>query len=101
MLKIALFSRRFAPSYVLDCGGSVLVSLTSFDRVAFERALTRYDLEQLQVTRLDSAKIARRAWPERYGRSGYGLKNIAKTLISHSLATVVTFLWNGWSVSVK
>ena len=60
--------------------GSVLVSHTAFDRVAFERALTRYDLEQLQVTWLDSAKIARRAWPERYGRSGYGLKNIAKDL---------------------
>ena len=60
--------------------GSVLVSHTSFDRVAFERAMTRYDLEQLQVTWLDSAKIARRAWPERYGRSGYGLKNIAKDL---------------------
>ena len=59
---------------------SVLVSHTSFDRVAFERAMTRYDLEQLQVTWLDSAKIARRAWPERYGRRGYGLKNIAKDL---------------------
>ena len=45
--------------------GSVLVSHTSFDRVAFERAMTRYDLEQLQVTWLDSAKVARRAWPER------------------------------------
>ena len=60
--------------------GSVLVSHTSFDRVAFERAMTRYDLEQLQVTWLDSAKIARRAWPDRYGRSGYGLKNIATDL---------------------
>lgn len=60
--------------------GSVLVSQTSFDRVAFERAMTRYDLEQLQVTWLDSAKIARRAWPERYGRRGYGLKNIARDL---------------------
>lgn len=30
--------------------GSVFVSHTSFDRVAFERAMTRYDLEQLQVT---------------------------------------------------
>lgn len=60
--------------------GSVLVSHTSFDRVAFERAMTRYDLEQLQVTWLDSAKIARRAWPERYGRSGYGLKNVARDL---------------------
>ncbi len=60
--------------------GSVLVSHTSFDRVAFERAMTKYDLEQLQVTWLDSAKIARRAWPESYGRRGYGLKNIAKEL---------------------
>lgn len=57
--------------------GSILVSHTSFDRIAFERAMTRYNLEQLQVTWLDSAKIARRAWPDRYGRSGYGLKNIA------------------------
>jgi len=59
---------------------SVLVSHTSFDRVAFERAMTRYNLEQLQVTWLDSARIARRAWPESYGRRGYGLKNIAKDL---------------------
>ncbi len=60
--------------------GTVLVSHTSFDRVAFERAMTRYSLEQLQVTWLDSAKVARRAWPESYGRRGYGLKNIAKNL---------------------
>ena len=60
--------------------GSVLVSHTSFDRVAFERAMTRYDLEQLQVTWLDSAKIARRAWPDQYGRRDYGLKNIARDL---------------------
>ena len=59
---------------------SVLVSHTSFDRVAFERAMTRYDLEQLQVTWLDSTRIARRAWPERYGQRGYGLKNIARDL---------------------
>ncbi len=42
--------------------------------------MMRYDLEQLQVKWLDSAKIARRAWPESYGRRGYGLKNIAKDL---------------------
>ena len=60
--------------------GSVLVSHSSFDRGAFERAMTRYDLEQLRVTWLDSAEIARRAWPERYGRRGYGLKNVATDL---------------------
>ena len=60
--------------------GSVLVSHTSFDRVAFERAMYRYGLEQLQVVWMDSAKIVRRAWPERYGQSGYGLKNVAREL---------------------
>ena len=60
--------------------GSVLVSHTSFDRVAFERAMRRYDLEQLQVTWLDSARIARRAWPDRYSQRGYGLKNVANDL---------------------
>lgn len=56
--------------------GSILVSHTSFDRVAFERAMDRYGLEQLQVTWLDSAQIVRRTW-ERYYKQGYGLKNVA------------------------
>lgn len=60
--------------------GSVLVSHTTFDRVAFERAMTKYSLEQLQVTWLDSARVARRAWPDNYGVHGWGLKNIAKEL---------------------
>ncbi len=60
--------------------GSILISHTAFDRVAFERAMHRYELEQLQVTWLDSAKVVRRAWPERYGRRGYGLKNVATDL---------------------
>jgi len=58
--------------------GSILVSHTAFDRVAFERAMTKYDLEQLQVTWIDSAKIARRAWPDKYGVRGWSLKKIAK-----------------------
>ena len=60
--------------------GSVVVSHTSFDRVAFERAMTLWNLEQLQVTWLDSAKIVRRAWPEQFGRKGYNLKNVAAVL---------------------
>ncbi len=60
--------------------GSVLVSHTAFDRIAFERAMTKYGLEQLQVTWLDSAGIVRRAWPDRYGRKGYGLKDVAQDL---------------------
>lgn len=56
----------------------VLVSHGSFDRVAFERAMTRYQLEPPQVRWLDSTGIVRRAWPETYGHGGYGLKNVAK-----------------------
>ncbi|MYI76650.1 MAG: transposase [Gammaproteobacteria bacterium] len=56
-----------------------VVSHTSFDRVAFERAMLRYDLEQLQVTWMDSAKVARRWWTQ-YAKRGYGLKNIASDL---------------------
>ena len=60
--------------------GSVLVSHTAFDRISFERAMNKYDLEQLQVTWLDSASIARRAWPDEFAFRGWGLKNIAKHL---------------------
>ena len=67
-------------SYAVGYGDRFLVSHTAFDRVAFERAMTRYDLEQLQVTWLDSARIARRTWPDQYGRRGWGLKKIAKNL---------------------
>ena len=63
--------------------GSVLVSHTGFDRVAFERAMNKYDLEQLEVTWLDSASIARRAWYERFGRRGYGLRVLASNLGIH------------------
>ena len=46
----------------------------------FEKATDYYELEQLQVTWLDSVRIARRTWPDRYGRRGYGLKSIAADL---------------------
>ena len=62
---------------------SVLVShsLQFFDRDVFERAMTRYDLEQLQVTWLDSEKIALLAWPERYGhKTRLKLKDAATDL---------------------
>ena len=44
--------------------------------------MQRYDLEQLQVTWLDSADVARRAWPDDYGRGrrGWSLKDIASDL---------------------
>ena len=40
----------------------------------------RYGLPQPPIRWLDSARVARRAWSEKYGRSGYGLENIARDL---------------------
>ena len=60
-----------------DC---VVVSHTAFDRVAISRAMGRYGLALPSIRWLDSARIARRAWPERYARRGYGLQNIARDL---------------------
>ena len=60
--------------------GSILASHMSFDRTAFERAMFKYHLEQLQVAWLDSARIARRVWPEQYAQRGYSLKNISQDL---------------------
>ena len=42
--------------------------------------MMKYNLDQLQVTWLDSAKIARRAWPDEYSVRGWNLKNIARSL---------------------
>ena len=63
-----------------QCGGSVLISHTAFDRTALTRSFERYDLPPLDATWLDSARIARRAWPELKGSGGYGLSALAETL---------------------
>ncbi len=60
--------------------GAVLVSHTAFDRIALEGAMTRYRLELIEATWLDSARIARLAWPREYGRRGWGLARIAGDL---------------------
>src|SRR5579871_860511 len=54
----------------------IVVSHTAFDRTAFSRACSKYDLEVRDFSWLDSAKVARRAWLQ-FSRSGYGLSNIA------------------------
>ena len=60
--------------------GCVVVSHTAFDRVAISRAMDRYGLLQPSIRWLDSARVARRAWSDRYGKRGYGLQNIASDL---------------------
>ena len=48
--------------------GTVLVSHTGFDRRAMDGAMERYGLRPLRAIWLDSAIVARRAWPQRYRR---------------------------------
>ena len=58
--------------------GMILVSHTAFDQVALDGAMNRYGLEPIQANWLDSAMIARRAWPESYRLKGWGLASIAR-----------------------
>ena len=48
--------------------GTVLVSHTSFDRRALDGAMERYGLRPVRARWIDSAMVARRAWPQRYRR---------------------------------
>ena len=48
--------------------GTVLVSHTSFDRRALDGAMERYGLRPIRARWMDSAVVARRAWPHRYRR---------------------------------
>ena len=57
-----------------------VVSHSTFDSVAFERAFERYELPALSCAWIDSARVVRRAWRDRFGKTGYGLKNVAKFL---------------------
>ena len=59
--------------------GTALVSHTPFDRRALDGAMQRYGLKSIRATWLDSAQIARRAWPQRY-RSRWSLALISGDL---------------------
>ncbi len=56
---------------------TIVVCHTHFDRVSIGRAFWKHGIEMREVSWLDSAKVARRAWPE-FSYKGYGLKNVAK-----------------------
>lgn len=58
---------------------TVVASHTPFDRVALARAVEKYDLEEIESTWLDTARVVRRAWPE-FSHRGYGLANVCSKL---------------------
>ena len=61
-------------------GENVVVSHTFFDRTALDGASRKYGLPIVPITWLDSVAIARRAWPEKRGKGGYGLGKLAADL---------------------
>lgn len=69
------------PDFRRRTAAAVIVSHTGFDRVAVTSAIERYGLpgDGTQVW-LDSARVARRAWPDKYATRGYGLANVAADL---------------------
>lgn len=60
--------------------GTIIVSHTDFDRLALEAAAQRHGLPTIRARWLDSATVARRAWPHRYGVRGWSLPAIAGRL---------------------
>jgi len=57
--------------------GQVVACHTHFDRVALAQACGLYALDPLPCNWLDTAKVARRAWPQ-FAQAGYGLSNLAQ-----------------------
>lgn len=59
--------------YFLD--GAICVCHTHFDRVSIAKAFQKYSIAPLNISWLDSARVARRTWKE-FAWSGYGLASI-------------------------
>lgn len=55
---------------------NVVACHTHFDRVALARLCELHSLDALPCRWLDTARVARRAWPQ-FSKSGYGLSNLA------------------------
>jgi DNA polymerase III subunit epsilon len=58
---------------------AVVVTHTTFDRLALHQARTKCNAPPFTCTWLDSACVARRTWRE-FSRSGYGLPNVCKKI---------------------
>lgn len=72
--------KDFMPVLLNELDGQIVISHSAFDRVATFRACERLELDLPNSTWMDSARIVRRAWPEHFAKTGYGLKNVASKL---------------------
>lgn len=59
---------------------SIVACHTPFDRAATTQACEKYGLEVFECRWLDTARVVRRAWPDKFATTGYGLRNVAKFL---------------------
>lgn len=59
---------------------AILVSHTSFDRIALDGAIRKYRLPPITAQWLDSAMIARRTWPQQRSNGGWSLAALAAML---------------------
>lgn len=71
--------REIATDLFRQLDGNIVASHMPFDRVSLQRSSSRYGLSMPDVSWLDTARIARRTWPE-FSQRGYGLFNVAGTL---------------------
>lgn len=58
---------------------SVCVSHTHYDRVAIHRAFQKINIDEPSCAWLDSARVARRTWPD-VAKKGYGLANLCNRI---------------------
>lgn len=56
--------------------GNVVATHMPFDRIAVQSALAKHSVAPFECSWLDTASVARRAWP-RFAKRGYGLKSLA------------------------
>jgi DNA polymerase-3 subunit epsilon len=60
--------------------GKTVISHMPFDRVALKQVAKKYKLDEIDCLWLDSARVVRRAWPDKFAWKGYGLSNVAEQL---------------------
>ncbi|MCY4430550.1 MAG: 3'-5' exonuclease [Rhodospirillales bacterium] len=71
--------RQCASDLTRFLSGCVVVHHTAFDRHALRRACLVAEMPFPSCTWLDSARVARRAWPQ-FARRGYALGNVSRYL---------------------
>lgn len=61
-------------------GGDLIVSYGHFDRAAFRQACEKHAVGALDNLWVNLHSVVRRAWPDRYSRSGFGLAEVSEFL---------------------